>query len=742
MIKKILVFSLLLTAGVSVAAGQTTSSRQTGPPIFTNFATTLAGKPPVSAAGARQKASTKVTLSQARFNGLTRIVVTTNVALTGIDADHIVVTRPDGFVIPASKLADIAVADNVLSVVINADQFARITSQGTTIATAAFGLFKASKPVKVQRPGEPAANGHIVGTGSGGDEGWNIIRTDLDFIDPVTGEKGLYSHTDVTPNRDDKNNPVEWKDGRIVTPAHRSKTMLMLLVEFPDRLAADAETLYTDTAPYLEFLQGAVEWFARASYGQFRFCLASPQVVQKLGWIMMSKNATDYRAGGSTVPMHAYIGEACQKAYDQWGIKADDYDLLVIMPAKGKSGLRNGPAYIHRKPTGTDEPHLNRVAYVDQDKKPHYIDTAITAGNDLFRWGYRWAVHESGHTFGLPDLYSYSPVINEVKVGSFFFCGGWDMMGNIAGHSTDFLAWHKWKLRWIRDDQVDVVSQSSPDPTTHFVTPVETPGGTKMVVVRTGLTTAYVAEFRTKLGVNALDERGKYSGVLIYRIDATKSGARGADYTGQIISKKCYNNPIVGGPKNMTGLWRPIDNSLDGYDSPDCCWQPGDVFSDPAAGVTIRVAGITHYDSSNPSGSPYTADDVATITVHKTTDAELFKGVVLSNARLKGLTDVAFDTNIELQQRTSRANAGEGGSGTYVREDSLLFPKSLVITKADGSVIPAEKIIKIAVNPTNVQVTLARGAFARAAEARNATLATKAYYHFGPGAAVPVRILD
>jgi hypothetical protein len=263
-----------------------------------------------------------------------------------------------------------------------------------------------------------------------------------------------------------------------------------------------------------------------------------------------------------------------------------------------------------------------------------------------------------------------------------------------------------------------------------------------MVVVRTGLATAYIAEFRTKLGLNALDGRGKYSGVLIYRIDATKSGARGADYTGQIISKKYYHSPIVGGSKNLTGLWRPIENGLDGYDSPDCCWQPGDVFSDPASGVTISVGGITRYDSSDPSGSPYTADDVAAITVNKTKDAELFRGVFLSNAQLRGLTDLTFDTNIELQQRIVNTNAPEGRTSFYIREDSRLYVKSLVITKADGSVVPADKIVKIAVNPANVQVTLAPGAFASAAEAAKATVATKAYYHFGPGAAVPVRIFD
>jgi len=56
----------------------------------------------------------------------------------------------------------------------------------------------------------------------------------------------------------------------------------------------------------------------------------------------------------------------------------------------------------------------------------------------------------------------------------------------------------------------------------HSITPVETGGGTKMVVIRTGLTTAYVVEFRTKLGIQALDNRGRYQGALLYRIDTAQ----------------------------------------------------------------------------------------------------------------------------------------------------------------------------------------------------------------------------
>ncbi|MGA2260374.1 MAG: hypothetical protein ABSH28_02940 [Acidobacteriota bacterium] len=693
----------------------------------------------LSAGGPRPSAPAPVNLSNARFNGLTRIVVATNAELKGITAAEIVITKPDGTTIRPAKIRSVDVTSGSLSVVISADQFARITSQGTSIATRAFGSFGASRTVKVQRMGESAANGHIIGASQWTDEGWSTSQTDPRFVDPVTGQSGLYRFVDLTPNEDEHNKPVDWKDGNIVTPAHRARTMLVLFVEFPDRRAADAGDPYTTIPPYLEFLKGAVDWFGMSSYGQFRLVLASPQSTGNLGWIMMSKNAAQYDWNGQTHTMFAYVREACQLAYDKWQIKADDYGMLLIMPARGRAGLVNGPANINRDPSDGEQPNTNLIAYVDRDNKPHFIGTAITAGNDMFRWGYRWLTHESGHTFGFPDLYMYAPTtVNGVRVNQFFFCGGWDMMGNIAGHSTDYLGWHKWKLRWIRDDQVDVISQSGSEAMACYLSPIETPGGSKIAVIRTGLSTAYVAEFRTKLGINALDGRGKYSGVLLYRIDASCMEAREKQPTAQILSKQYYRSEVVGGPKNLTGVWRPIDNTINGYDSPECTWQPGEVFSDPATGVTIHIDSITNCSAADPNGSPYTAEDVATITIAKTISAELFKSVALSNPQLKNLTDLTFDTNIELLQRIPNANGGNHGTYTYVREESVLTPGNLVITKANGSVIPEKMIRGIVVLPNGVQVTLAKGAFKNAADAAHATIATKAYYHFGAGA--PVRI--
>ena len=122
---------------------------------------------------------------------------------------------------------------------------------------------------------------------------------------------------------------------------------------------------------------------------------------------------------------------------------------------------------------------------------------------------------------------------------------------------------------------------------------METPGGSKMVVIRTGVSTAYVAEFRTKLGVDGLDNRAKYQGVLLYRIDTSQWEQLEKNSDLQVISKQYYNDPAVGGPLNKTGVWRPISTSLTGLDTQAALWGPGDTFEDPATGVRIDFGQIT-----------------------------------------------------------------------------------------------------------------------------------------------------
>jgi M6 family metalloprotease-like protein len=688
------------------------------------------------AAPAPAWAERPVTLTGAGFAGLTEIVASTNADLTGITGDDVVVTKPDGTVVPAEKITHVAAGPGTLTVDLAADQSARITSTGTTIATRAFGSRGPSRPVPVLRAGEPASNGHLIGSSQWTDNGWSTSFTDPTFYDPVTGQAGLWRFEDIHPDQDADGNPIAWNDGGVRTPAHKSMRMLVLFVQFPDRLAANSQAPYQTMQPYQDFIAPAAQWFNTASYGQFQLSFVAPQITDGLDWIMMNQNANRYTWDAQTHNMFGYAREAFQHAYDNWGLKADDYDMALIMPARGRSGLPNGPGNINRDPTDGEQTNTNQVAYVDHDGKPHYVSTVLTAGNDLFSWGYRWLNHEAGHTIGFPDLYMYSPTrVKGVNVNQFFWVGGWDIMGNIGGHSNDYVGFQKWKVGWLRDDQADVVSRAGS--TVHRISPIETAGGSKIVVIRTGVSTAYVVEFRTKLGVNGLDGRGRYQGMLLYRLDASKWEQRDVNYDLQVISKQYYNDPAVGGSQNLTGVWRPITSSLSGLDNEGALWLPGDAFEDPATGVRIDFGDISHYLAADPANSPYTADDAATLTVQKTGDSALDYPVVLSNAQAETPTKITFETSTELQRRILDSNSINNGHNTYVREESRLTPDDLVVKKGT-EVIPASDISGIEIGPTSVTLNFRPGTFTDLADTAGLTISTKAYYYFAASGPVAV----
>jgi hypothetical protein len=86
-------------------------------------------------------------------------------------------------------------------------------------------------------------------------------------------------------------------------------------------------------------------------------------------------------------------------------------------------------------------------------------------------------------------------------------------MGLITGVAPDLFAWHKWKLNWIDDSQVRCISD--PGGSRHMITPLETPGGVKMVVVRLNSTTALAIELRNAV---ELDHAACSEGLLFYTV--------------------------------------------------------------------------------------------------------------------------------------------------------------------------------------------------------------------------------
>ncbi len=87
-----------------------------------------------------------------------------------------------------------------------------------------------------------------------------------------------------------------------------------------------------------------------------------------------------------------------------------------------------------------------------------------------------------------------------------------------GGRPSGLYAWHRWKLGWLDATQIAcLVGRGWVEAT---VTPVETAGGVKAVVVRSGRA-AYVAEVRHRIGEDATICK---TGVLVYEVDL--AGAR------------------------------------------------------------------------------------------------------------------------------------------------------------------------------------------------------------------------
>lgn len=435
----------------------------------------------------------------------------------------------------------------------------------------------------------------IVGKTGWTDEGLNTLVSDPDYRDPVTGARGLHRFL--------MSNPCQQRRQKGAVTSCAQLRVLVLFVDFSDRRVVDAEDHFQQFQTYLDYLAPAADWLKQSSYGQLQLQFVSPQKDRNLAWIRLSRPATEYVLNREDHLRFAYVREIAQIAYDRYGIRVDDFDTLLVMPVKGEAGMPNGPATISAHYVG-EQRLPSELAYVDRRGKEHSIDHFITAGNDLFRWGPLWFVHELGHLLGLPDTYLYQPQIRGQEVDRFFYVGAWDIMGNIGGHSPDFFAWHKLKLKWLSQQQV--VTLASPvHNAVHQLSPVEFAGGIKLIVIPTGLQTAFVAELRSGVGANAKTIAGLAAeavsarrGVLIYKIDAS-SWLSTDTPVAQVISRGYFNSSAVAGAANKTGLWRAIERSADPYLG-GALWQTKDVFEDEETGVRIRIDDVA-FDEEDPA---------------------------------------------------------------------------------------------------------------------------------------------
>ncbi|MEM1628449.1 MAG: M6 family metalloprotease domain-containing protein [Desulfurococcaceae archaeon] len=280
---------------------------------------------------------------------------------------------------------------------------------------------------------------------------------------------------------------------------------LMITVDFPNAPYTEAPAGYRDPLAYYRWFLPAVDWFEASSYGKLNLEI---EISDK--WYRMSRNDYEYNIqwGKLTWEFHAkYVNEAVELASNDHDISL--YDAFYIVPSRNAINIQYSPTFISSR-------HSPVIS------KGKVISHAVTFGKDMWRWGFKVLIHETGHLMGLPDLYAYEPLNIAGRRDIHYYVGGWDIMGYIAGHAPDFMAWHKLRLGWIDSDQVEVVSEKGVYE--YELTPIEINGGLKLVIIPINENSAYGVESRRPI-VN--DETSLDWGVLIYRIDLTARSGHG-----------------------------------------------------------------------------------------------------------------------------------------------------------------------------------------------------------------------
>jgi M6 family metalloprotease-like protein len=148
-----------------------------------------------------------------------------------------------------------------------------------------------------------------------------------------------------------------------------------------------------------------------------------------------------------------------------------------------------------------------------------YVLNGTISGADAYQnfpgaeW--KWMAHETGHLFGLHDLYTIAP-----KENTF---GEWDLMSlNWSTRAIELNSWNRYISGWLSESQVDcldVNSISTNALTRNLVPLVEKVSGQKAQLVKLSDTKILVMEYRTTGGFDVIPDQE--AGVLVFTVDMT-----------------------------------------------------------------------------------------------------------------------------------------------------------------------------------------------------------------------------
>jgi len=154
------------------------------------------------------------------------------------------------------------------------------------------------------------------------------------------------------------------------------------------------------------------------------------------------------------------------------------------------------------------------------------IKNGTISGADAYQQNgtkeWQWMAHETGHLFGIYDLYTIAPLPNVY--------GDWDLMSNNWGDLLELNSWNRYTQSWLTDSQVKCLESDLLTTTEVLVSPLNIRNNeTKAVAVRFSDTQILVAEVRRDGGYDKL--ASSLQGVLVYLVDTSIPSIKGGYQT-------------------------------------------------------------------------------------------------------------------------------------------------------------------------------------------------------------------
>lgn len=273
---------------------------------------------------------------------------------------------------------------------------------------------------------------------------------------------------------------------------------LFLYVDFPDNKSSSVPKDFTE-----QYAVTAKKFLEAQSYGRAKFTFESSSKVYRINkkssvYGMFSDGQGD---GG------ALVQDAINAADSE--INFSKYDFLTIVPPKNTTTILSSGAITG----GPDvfksvERNFSSAVIIGKDKLSDF---------SLPGFGWSFYSHEVGHVLGITH-----PFLQRDGEPAAI----WDLMGNGGTSVPEFIGWHRFLLDWLTESEVACFTGSSFTNSQVALTPLNTAGkGKKMVVITLNARQALVIEVRR---ASTYDKLQKYEeGTLVYRVDVSKGDDKG-----------------------------------------------------------------------------------------------------------------------------------------------------------------------------------------------------------------------